>query len=84
MLLLNDMYNITKIEGGFQYNGTEYTFMEIDGQQYQVISNSQVHIYTDHGIILFDLICTINEEAYDNINTFVNELYKDPPSTPLV
>lgn len=69
------MYNITKIEGGFQYNDTEYTFVEIDAQQYQVISNSQVHIYTDYGIILFDLTCTINETIYDNINTFINELY---------
>lgn len=69
------MYNITKIEGGFQYNDTEYTFVEIDAQQYQVISNSQVHIYTDYGIILFDLTCTINETIYDNINAFINELY---------
>ena len=69
------MYNITKIEGGFQYNGVEYTFIEIDGLQYQMVSNSQVHIYTDYGIILFDLTCSINEQMFTDINIFINTLY---------
>jgi hypothetical protein len=69
------MYNITKIEGGFLYNEREYAFIEIDGLQYRIVSDTQVHIYTDYGIILFDLTCSIDEITYDNINTFINELY---------
>jgi hypothetical protein len=69
------MYNITKIEGGFLYNEREYTFVEIDGLQYRIVSDTQVHIYTDYGIILFDLTCSIDEITYDNIETFINELY---------
>lgn len=69
------MYNITKIEGGFLYNEREYTFIEIDGLQYRIVSDTQAHIYTDYGIILFDLTCSIDEITYDNIETFINELY---------
>jgi hypothetical protein len=69
------MYNITKIEGGFLYNEREYAFIEIDGLQYRIVSDTQVHIYTDYGIILFDLTCSIDEITYDNIETFINELY---------
>jgi hypothetical protein len=69
------MYNITKIEGGFLYNEREYAFIEIDGLQYRIVSDTQVHIYTDYGIILFDLTCSIDGITYDNIETFINELY---------
>jgi hypothetical protein len=69
------MYNITKIEGGFLYNEREYTFIEIDGLQYTIVSDTQAHIYTDYGIILFDLTCSINEQIFTDINQFINELY---------
>lgn len=73
--LQKDMYNITKIEGGFELEGRVYEFVEIDGIQYNLISESQVHILTDCGIILLDLNCTINENTYEDINAFINELY---------
>lgn len=69
------MYNITKIEGGFELGGRVYQFLEIDGIQYNVISESQVHVLTDYGIILLDLNCTINQNTYEDINAFINELY---------
>lgn len=69
------MYNIEKIEGGFELEGRVYEFVEIDGLNYQIISNEQAHIRTNNGIILLDLSCTINEVIYDNINAFINELY---------
>lgn len=75
MLLQNDMYNITKIEGGFELSNSTYQFIDIDGQYYQVISNSQAHVYTDSGIILLDLSCTIDGESYEDIDSFISDLY---------
>lgn len=69
------MYNITKIEGGFILNSSTYQFLDIDGQYYQVVSNEQVHVYTDLGIILLDLNCSIDDEAYNDIDSFVSALY---------
>jgi hypothetical protein len=69
------MYNIIKIEGGFVYNDTSYQFIDIDGQYYQVISNEQVHVYTDFGIILLDLSCSIDDEYYEDIDSFISALY---------
>lgn len=69
------MYNIIKIEGGFELEGRVYEFEEIDGLNYQIISEEQAHIRTNNGIILLDLNCTINENTYDNISAFINELY---------
>ena len=68
------MYNITKIEGGFLFNDREYTFIEIDGLQYTIVSDTQVHIYTDYGIILFDLTCSIDEQIFTDINQVLNDL----------
>lgn len=69
------MYNITKIEGGFSHYDVFYQFIDIDGQYYQVISNSQVHVYTDSGIILLDLSCSIDGESYEDIDSFISALY---------
>lgn len=69
------MYNITKIEGGFILNSSSYQFLDIDGQYYQVISNEQAHVYTDLGIILLDLSCSIDNTIYDDINLFISALY---------
>lgn len=69
------MYNITKIEGGFQFNDNQYQFLDIDGQYYQVISNEQVHVYTDLGVILLDLSCSIDNESHEDIDNFVSSLY---------
>lgn len=69
------MYNIEKIEGGFIHNDSTYQFLDIDGQYYQVISNEQAHVYTDLGIILLDLSCSIDNTIYDDINLFISALY---------
>jgi hypothetical protein len=69
------MYNITKIEGGFSHYDVIYQFIDIDGQYYQVISNSQAHVYTDCGIILLDLYCSIDGESYEDIDSFISALY---------
>lgn len=69
------MYNITKIEGGFELEERLYEFVEIDGLSYQIISSEQAHIRTNNGIILLDLSCTINDVVFDNINDFINTLY---------
>jgi hypothetical protein len=69
------MYSITKIEGGFSHYDVIYQFIDIDGQYYQVISNSQTHVYTDSGIILLDLSCSIDGESYEDIDSFISALY---------
>lgn len=69
------MYNIIKIEGGFELNGRVYEFIEIDGLNYQIISNEQAHIRTNNGIILLDLSCTINDVFFEDIINFIDTLY---------
>jgi hypothetical protein len=64
------MLNITTITNGFILNQTQYTF---EGE-IEIISESQCHVPTDKGIILLDLLCTINEIEFTNINLFVQAL----------
>lgn len=64
------MYNITKISGGFLFNEMGYNFNEVDGAKYKVLTSSQLWVYTDQGIILFDLTCTIDGVSYTDINLF--------------
>jgi hypothetical protein len=66
------MLNIKTIKNGFQLNNLIYLFDE----KAEIISESQCHIPTNNGIILLDLSCTINNKLYDNIDNFINELYK--------
>jgi hypothetical protein len=74
MHLQKDMYNITKISGGFLFNEMTYNLNEIDGAKYRVLSDSQLWVYTDQGIILFDLTCTIDGVSYTDINLFGQNL----------
>jgi hypothetical protein len=74
MLLQRDMYNITKILGGFSFNEMTYNFNEVDGANYRVLSDSQLWVFTDQGIILFDLTCTIDGVSYTDINLFGQDL----------
>lgn len=66
------MFNIVTIENGFIFNNTEYIF---DGE-YEIISETQVHIPTNKGILLLDLSCSIDEVSYNEINLFVQALYQ--------
>ena len=74
MLLLRDMYNITKISGGFLFNEISYNFNEVDQVKYRVLSDSQLWVFTDQGIILLDLTCTIDGVTYTDINLFGQNL----------
>jgi hypothetical protein len=68
------MYNITKISGGFLFNEITYFFNEVDGAKYKVLTSTQLWVYTNHGIILFDLTCTIDGVSYTDINLFGQNL----------
>jgi hypothetical protein len=64
------MLNITTTQNGFELNDLTYLFEGID----EVVSNSQVHVGTNQGIILLDLTCTINEVEFTDINLFLSAL----------
>jgi hypothetical protein len=68
------MYNITKISGGFLFNEMSYNFNEVDGAKYNVLTSTQLWVYTDQGIILFDLTCTIDGVSYTDVNVFGQNL----------
>lgn len=72
--------NITKIINGFIKDERNYFFQDFinDEEQlvpYQILSDSQVHIGTNDGIMLLDLSVTIDEQSFTDINDFVNFLY---------
>ena len=69
------MYNLQKIENGFEFENNQFEFITIDDQHYNIISDTQVHVYTDLGIILLDLNVAIEYKLFDNITEFINELY---------
>jgi hypothetical protein len=64
------MYNITTIENGFIFNSLEYTFEE----ENEIISDSQILIGTNQGVILLDLSCTINGIEFTDIELFIKAL----------
>jgi len=68
------MHNLTKIQGGFVYNNQMFMFTEIEGIDYEILNPFQFHIYTDLGIILFDLDCLIDGVKYDSIIDCINAL----------
>lgn len=61
------MLNITTIENGFTFNDTTFLFEGID----EILSETQVHVGTNQGIILLDLTCTINGAEFTDINLFL-------------
>ncbi len=62
--------DIKTIKNGFIFNNIEYLFDEY----LDIISDFQVHIGTNQGIILLDLTCTINGNDYTDINLFIQAL----------
>lgn len=62
--------DIKKIPNGFIFNDVEYIFDEY----LDVISDFQVHIGTNQGIILLDLTCTIEGIEFTDINLFLAAL----------
>ena len=66
------MLKINKIPNGFKMNLISYEFIS---NEYEIISEEQVHINTDKGIILFDLSMSINDKQFTDINEFISYLY---------
>jgi len=74
------MSNIKTSKGKITFNKTEYVLQNFpndsgESVSYALVSDSQVHIGTDKGIIFFDLSCTINKETFTDINLFTAALY---------
>lgn len=62
--------DIKKIEGGFILNNIKYI---IDGE-IEIISETQCHVPANENIILLDLSVSIDNEFFENINTFKEKL----------
>lgn len=74
------MNNIKTSEGKITFKNTDYILQKFPNDSgelvsYAIVSDSQVHIGTNKGIILFDLSCTINKETFTDINLFTAALY---------
>lgn len=69
------------IQGGYSTNGVDYLFQNFDMEgvlvPYHIMSPSQVLMGTDQGIILLDLLCTINGVDYTDINIFIQALREE-------
>jgi hypothetical protein len=69
------MLEIQKTGKGFLMNGYEYLFTNFDGLQYEIITETQVHIGTNEGIMLLDLSVSIDKNVFTDITAFVNYLF---------
>lgn len=67
--------NIIKIINGFEMNGMPYLFESIDGKEYEIISEDQMHSFTNNGVILLDLSVKIDNKTFTDINLFTEYLY---------
>lgn len=64
------MMNIVKIQNGFILNDLEYIFK---GEN-EIVSDTQCHIETDKGIILFDTNITVNGKSFNTIEELIKEI----------
>lgn len=73
------MNNITLKKDGFIFNEIEFEFQDFETEKGfvsdQIISEDQIHIGTNNGVLLFDLSCTINGIEYNNVQEFRNKLF---------
>lgn len=69
------MSEILKITGGFKCNDSIYNFVDIDNKKFSIVSETQVLIFTDCGLILFDLTCSINNKTFNNVDEFLTALF---------
>lgn len=67
------MINLTKIQGGFVMNETDYL---LEGEA-EVLDTTQAHFPTDRGIILLDTSVTIDEQEFSTIQLFISYLYNE-------
>jgi hypothetical protein len=66
------MINITKTQGGFIMNETDYL---LQGEA-EVLDTTQAHFPTNRGTILLDTSVTIDEQEFSTIQLFIDYLYK--------
>jgi hypothetical protein len=66
------MENITKIPGGFFILNLDTTYLYENN--FEILGDDQVHIWTNQGIIYLNLSCTIENQSFTDINVFVNFL----------
>jgi|LakMenEpi03Aug12_release.lakeMendotaPanAssembly.Ray.scaffolds.fasta_scaffold21569_2 hypothetical protein len=67
------MINITKIQGGFVMNETDYL---LEGEA-EVLDTTQAHFPTDRGTILLDTSVTIDQQEFSTIQLFISYLYNE-------
>lgn len=64
---------------GFSHDGITYVFSEFETESgiilHQVVSDSQVLVGTEDGIVMLDLSCTIAEKKCSTINEFISKLF---------
>jgi hypothetical protein len=70
--------NITTIKNGFNFNEIDYTFQDQETAagfiSSEIVSDSQLLIGTNDGLIFLDLSCTINGKTFKDINEFLTSL----------
>jgi hypothetical protein len=71
MLNVNRIINDNKADG-FEMRSNQYLFTD---EPFEIVSETQVNVPTDKGIILLDLSVSIDDEYFQSINIFCNYLY---------
>lgn len=70
--------NITTIKNGFNFNEIDYLFQDFQTEEglvsSEIVSDSQLLIGTNDGLIFLDLSCSINNKAFTDINLFLKAL----------
>lgn len=66
------MFNIKKIDNGFEMNSESYI---LNGEAIK-IGETQAHVPTEKEVIFFDTSVTIDNESFESIDNFIIELYK--------
>jgi len=66
------MINLTKTQNGFTVNGVDYI---LSGES-EVFNEQQANFPTNKGVLFFDTSVSIDNRKFDNIQSFIEELYK--------
>jgi hypothetical protein len=66
------MINLTKTQNGFTVNGVDYI---LSGKS-EVFNEQQANFPTSKGVLFLDTSVSIDNRKFDNIQSFIEELYK--------
>lgn len=66
------MINLTKTQNGFTVNGVDYI---LSGES-EVFNEQQANFPTNKGVLFLDTSVSIDNRKFDNIQNFIEELYK--------